>query len=92
MKKKYTTTKRVCGVYGSVKDTNANAYISVAKHKLTIMLFFREMSDNNKVVPMEVEEGGMDAYMIDFQGMLDRLDNPSEVSGVGVGPVQGRFL
>ena len=23
LKKKYTTTKRVCGVYGSVKDTNA---------------------------------------------------------------------
>ena len=92
LKKKYTTTKRMCGVYGFVRDTNAIAYITVAKQKMTIMLFFREMSDNNNVVPMEVVEGGMDAYMIDFQGMLDRLDNPSEVSGVGVGSCAGEVL
>jgi len=92
LKKKHTTTKIVYGVYGSVKYTNANVCISVAKYKLTIMLFFREMSDNPNNVPMEVEEGGIDAYMSDFQGMLDRLDNPSEVSGVGVGSCAGEVL
>ena len=91
LKNKYTTIKIVCDVYGSVKDTNANACISFAKYKLTIMLFFREMSDNTNV-PMEVEEDGIDAYMSDFQGMLDRLDNPSEVSGVGVGSRAGEVL
>ena len=54
-----------------------------------MMLFFREMSDNTNTVPTEVEEAGMDAYMLDFQGMLDRLDNPNEVSGVGVGACAG---
>ena len=88
-KEKYTTTQRDCGGYGSVKDTNANAFINVVKYKFTVMLFFREMSDNTITVPMEVEEGGIDAYMSDFQGMLDRLDNPSEVSGVGVGSCAG---
>ena len=54
-----------------------------------MLLFFGEMSDNIKPVPMEVEEGGIEAYMVDFQGMLDGLDNPSEVKGEGLGPVQG---
>ena len=54
--------------------------------------FVLEMSDKMITVPMEVEEGGIDAYMSDFQGMLDRLDNPSEVSGVGVGSCAGEVL
>ena len=45
------------------------------------------MSD--KPVPMEVEEVGMDDYMLDFQGMLDRLDSPSEIHGEGVGDCAG---
>ena len=49
------------------------------------------MSDNFKPVPMEVEEGGIEAYMVDFQGMLDGLDNPSEVKGEGVGACAGEF-
>ena len=56
------------------------------------MLFFRKMSDNLLNVPMEVEEGGIGAYMSDFQGMLDGLDNPSEVSGVEVGTCAGDIL
>jgi hypothetical protein len=40
LKKKYTTTQRDCGVYGSVKDTNADACISVAKYKL--LCYFSE--------------------------------------------------
>ena len=52
---------------------------------ILILLFFREMSDITKPISMEVEEGGIEAYMSYFQGMLDGLDNPSEVSGVGVG-------
>ena len=89
LKKKYTATQKDRGVYGSVKDTNANAFINVVKFKFTKMLFFREMSDKMCTVPMEVEEDGIDAYMSDFQGMLDRLGNPSEVSGVGVGSCAG---
>ena len=49
------------------------------------------MSNNYKPVPMEVEEGGIEAYMVDFQGMPFGLDNPSEVKGEGVGSVQGMF-
>ena len=56
-----------------------------------MLLFFREMSNNYKPVPMEVEEGGIEAYMVDFQGMPFGLDNPSEVKGEGVGSVQGMF-
>ena len=89
MKEKYTVIQRECGEYGSVKDTNANAFINVVKYKFTMMLFFREMSNNSNTVPMEVEEAGIEAYMSDFQGMLDGLDNPSEVSGVGVGACAG---
>ena len=48
------------------------------------------MSD--KPVPMEVEEVGTDEYMLDFQGMLDRLDSPSEVQGEGVGDYAGDDL
>ena len=90
---KRTKTKILCDGYGSVKDTNANAYISFAKYKMITMLFFREMSDNhNSYVPMEVEEDGLDAYMSDYQRMLDRLDSPSEVSGEGVGSCAGEVL
>jgi len=52
-----------------------------------MIIFFREMSD--KPIPMEVEEAGIDDYMLDFQGMLDRLDSPSEVQGEGVGDCAG---
>ena len=47
------------------------------------------MSDIAKPIPMEMEERGFEAYMVDYQGMLDGLDNPSEVNGVGVGTAQG---
>ena len=50
------------------------------------------MTDNIAQIPMEVKEGGIRAYMVDFQGMLDGLDNPSEVSGVGVGTCAGDIL
>ena len=50
------------------------------------------MTDNIAQIPMEVKEGGIRAYMVDFQGMLDGLDNPSEVSGVGVGTCAGDTL
>ena len=39
-----------------------------------------------------MKEGGIGAYMVDFQGMLEGLDNPSEVSGVGVGTCAGDTL
>jgi len=55
-----------------------------------MIIFFREMSD--KPIPMEVEEAGIDDYMLDFQGMLDRLDSPSEVQGEGVGDCAGGDL
>ncbi len=48
------------------------------------------MSENN--VPMEVEEAGIDEYMRDFQGMLDRMDNPNEVQGKGDGDCAGGDL
>ena len=48
------------------------------------------MSDNQCPIPMEV--GGIEAYRVDFQGILDGLDNPSEVSGVGVGTCAGDIL
>ena len=44
---------------------------------------------SEKTIPMEVEEAGIDDYMLDFQGMLDRLDSPSEVQGEGVGDCAG---
>ena len=51
------------------------------------------MSDNptttTNPIPMEVEEGGIEAYMVDYQRMLDGLDNPSEVNRVGVGTCPG---
>ena len=62
-------------------------YIKIIKYTFSTLLYFREMS--NKPVPMEVEEVGMDDYMLDFQGMLDRLDSPSEVQGEGVGDCAG---
>ena len=79
--------QRECSEYGSFKDTHANTPIKVVNYKFTMLLFLREMSDNISGnvahIPMEVKEGGIGAYMVDFQGMLDGLDNPSEVSGVG---------
>ena len=78
-----------CITHGSYKDICANAHIKVVNYTYSRLLFFREMSDSNNPVPMEVKEGGIEAYMVDFQGMLDGLNNPSEVKGEGLGPVQG---
>ena len=63
------------------------SHIKIVKFSFSTNIFFREMSENN--VPMEVEEAGIDEYMRDFQGMLDRMDNPSEVQGKGVGDCAG---
>ena len=79
-----------CVAIGSYKVNDANAHIKIVKYIFSILLFFREMTD--KPVPMEVEEVGMDEYMLDFQGMLDRLDYPSEVQGEGVGDCAGDDL
>ena len=92
MNENYAVIQRECGEYGSVKDTHANTPIKVVNYKFTMLLFFREMSDKQTPIPMEVEEGGIEAYMVDFRGMLDGLDNPSEVSGVGVGTCAGDIL
>ena len=89
MYKNHNANHCECVAHGSYKDNCANAHIKVVNYTFSMLLFFREMSDNNKPVPMEVEEGGIEAYMVDFQGMLDGLDNPSEVKGEGLGPVQG---
>ena len=62
-----------------VNGSDIIIYIKIIKYTFSMIIFFREMS--NKPVPMEVEEVGTDEYMLDFQGMLDRLDNPSEVQG-----------
>ena len=75
---------------GSDIVSGANAHIKIGKYIFSMLIFFREMS--NKPVPMEVEEVGMDDYMLDFQGMLDRLDSPSEVQGEGVGDYAGDDL
>ena len=75
---------------GSDIVSGANAHIKIGKFIFSMLIFFREMS--NKPVPMEVEEVGMDDYMLDFQGMLDRLDSPSEVQGEGVGDCAGDDL
>jgi len=74
----------------SYKVNGANAHIKIVKYIFSMLIFFREMS--NKPVPMEVEEVGMVDYMLDFQGMLDRLDSPSEVQGEGVGDCAGEDL
>ena len=66
------------------------SHIKIVKFSFSTNIFFREMSENN--VPMEVEEAGIDEYMRDFQGMLDRMDNPSEVQGKGVGDCAGGDL
>ena len=48
------------------------------------------MSDNEiNPILIEVEEAGIEAYMVDHQRMLDGLDNPSEVNGVGDGTCAG---
>ena len=88
----YAVIQREYGEYGSFKDTHANTPITVVNHKFTMLLFFREMTDNIAQIPMEVKEGGMRAYMVDFQGMLDGLDNPSELKGEGVGACAGDDL
>ena len=41
--------------------------------------------------PMEVEEVGMEEYMLDYQRMLDGQDSNSEVQGEGVGDCAGGF-
>ena len=46
-------------------------YIKIIKHTFSMIIFFREMSNNP--IPMEVEEVEMDDYMLDFRVMLDRL-------------------
>ena len=71
-----------CVAIGSYKDICANAHIKVVNYTYSRLLFFREMS----------EEGGIEAYMVDFQGMLDGLDNPSELKGEGVGACAGDDL
>jgi len=81
-----------CIAHGSYKDNCANAQIKVINYTFSMLLFFREISDSNILVPMEVEEGGIEAYMVDFQGMLDGLDNPSEGKGEGVGARAGDDL
>ena len=45
-------------------------YIKIIKHTFSMIIFFREMSNNP--IPMEVEEVEMDDYMLDFRVMLDR--------------------
>ena len=73
-----------------VKGPDIIIYIKIIKYIFSMIIFFREMSD--KPIPMEVEEAGIDDYMLDFQGMLDRLDSPSEVQGEGVGDCAGGDL
>ena len=73
-----------------VNSSDKINYIKIIKYTFSMIIFFREMS--NKPVPMEVEEAGIDDYMLDFQGMLDRLDSPSEVQGEGVGDCAGGDL
>ena len=65
-------------------------YIKIIKHTFSMIIFFREMSNNP--IPMEVEEVEMDDYMLDFQVMLDRPDSPSEVQGEGIGDCAGEDL
>ncbi len=73
-----------------VKGRNIIIHIKIVKYSFSMIIFFREMSD--KPIPMEVEEAGIDEYMRDFQGMLDGMDNPSEVQGKGVGDCAGGDL
>ena len=48
------------------------------------------MSDNEiNPILIEVEEAGIEAYVVDHQRMLDGLDNPSEVNRVGDGTCAG---
>ena len=42
----YAVIQREYGEYGSFKDTHANTPIKVVNYKFTMLLFFREMSDN----------------------------------------------
>ena len=83
MRKKSFAIQHQCEEYGSSKDTYVNTSIKDANHIFIINLSFRKMSDN------EVEEAGIDAYMVYHQRMLDGLDNPSEVNGVGDGTCAG---
>ena len=89
LNKNYNAIQSECDEYGSSKDTYANTPIKDVYYTFTMLLFFREISDTTNPIPMEVEEGGIESYMVDFQGMLDGLDNPSEVNGVGVGTCAG---
>ena len=55
MNENYAVIQRECGEYGSVKETHANTPIKVVNYKFTMLLFFREMSDKQTFIPMEVE-------------------------------------
>ena len=75
-------------VYGSDKVK----FSKTVKHTFSTFLFFREMSEHTVPIPMEVEEVGMEEYMLDYQRMLDGPDSPSEVQGEGVGDCAGGVL
>ena len=75
-------------VYGSDKVK----FSKTMKHTFSTFLFFREMSKQTVPIPMEVEEVGMEEYMLDYQRMLDGPDSPSEVQGEGVGDCAGGVL
>ena len=55
MNENYAVIQRECGEYGSDKETHANTPIKVVNYKFTMLLFFREMSDKQTFIPMEVE-------------------------------------
>ena len=77
---------------GFVNGSDKVNYSKTIKYTFSMILFFREMSKQSVPVPMEVEEVGMEEYMLDYQGMLDEPDSPSEVQGEGVGGCIGSDL
>ena len=62
---------------GFVNGSYKFKFSKTEKHTFSTFLFFREMSKHNVPIPMEVEEVGMEEYMLDYQGMLDGPDSPS---------------
>ena len=63
MYKNHDAMQSECDEYGSVQDTSA--HINDVNYTFSILLFFRAMSDITKPIPMEVEEGGIEACMVD---------------------------
>ena len=66
-------------------------YSKIIKYTFSTILFFREMSKQTVPVPMEVEEVGMDEYMLGTRGCLMGRTAPVRYRVRVLGTVLGRI-